>query len=32
MAPLVDRWIHHAFADHPAMISRLTGDRASSLP
>jgi transcriptional regulator GlxA family with amidase domain len=24
MAPLVDQWIHHAFAEHPDMIARLT--------
>jgi transcriptional regulator GlxA family with amidase domain len=32
MAPLVDQWIHQAFADHPAMIDRLTGKDAASLP
>jgi transcriptional regulator GlxA family with amidase domain len=31
MAPFVDRWIHQAFADHPEMINRLTGDHVPSL-
>jgi transcriptional regulator GlxA family with amidase domain len=32
MAPFVDQWIHQAFADHPDMIDRLTGDHVPSLP
>jgi len=31
MAPYVDQWIRQAFAEHPDMMSRLTGDRAPSL-
>jgi transcriptional regulator GlxA family with amidase domain len=32
MAPAVNQWIHQAFADHPGMISRLTGEPVPSLP
>jgi hypothetical protein len=32
MAPLVDQCIHHVFAGHPDMISRLTGDAVPTLP
>jgi transcriptional regulator GlxA family with amidase domain len=32
MAPVVDRLIHQAFADHPDMLARLTGKAVPSLP